>query len=84
MLVRSRPEAESPTQEMLRDGPFVAVVFPWVVVVMWVVMLLVARGGSRANGAGSLLHDMVTRFMGLIVLAMGVQFALTGFHNFFS
>ena len=54
------------------------------VVVMWVVMLLVARGGSRASGAGSLLHDMVTRFMGLIVLAMGVQFALTGLHNFFS
>jgi small neutral amino acid transporter SnatA (MarC family) len=27
---------------------------------------------------------MVTRFMGLIVIAMGVQFALTGFHNFFS
>jgi multiple antibiotic resistance protein len=54
------------------------------VFVMWVVMLLVARGGSGASGAGSLLHDMVTRFMGLIVLAMGVQFALTGFHNFFS
>jgi multiple antibiotic resistance protein len=49
--------------------------------VMWVVMLLVARGGSRS--AGGLLNDMVTRFMGLIVIAMGVQFALTGFHNFF-
>ena len=54
------------------------------VAVMWIVMLFVARGGARANGAGNLLHDMVTRFMGLIVLAMGVQFALTGFHNFFS
>ena len=53
-------------------------------VVMWVVMVLVAHGGSRARGAGGLLHDMVTRFMGLIVLAMGVQFALTGFHKFFS
>jgi len=54
------------------------------VAVMWVAMVLVARGGSRAGGAGgSLLHDMVTRFMGLIVLAMGVQFALTGFRNFF-
>jgi predicted ATP-dependent Lon-type protease len=49
---------------------------------MWVAMLLVARGEPRASGAGNLLHDMVTRFMGLIVLAMGVQFALTGFHNF--
>ena len=51
--------------------------------VMWVVMVLVAHGGSRAS-AGGLLHDMVTRFMGLIVIAMGVQFALTGFHDFFS
>jgi multiple antibiotic resistance protein len=54
------------------------------VAVMWVAMLLMARGGPRASGAGNLLHDMVTRFMGLIVLAMGVQFALTGFRNFFS
>ena len=53
-------------------------------VVVWIVMVLVAQGGSRARGAGGLLHDMVTRFMGLIVLAMGVQFALTGFHKFFS
>jgi len=50
-------------------------------VVMWVAMVLVARGGSRSRGG--LLNDMVTRFMGLIVIAMGVQFALTGFHNFF-
>ena len=54
------------------------------VVVMWVVMALVAHGESRARGADGLLNDMVTRFMGLIVIAMGVQFALTGFHNFFS
>ena len=53
-------------------------------VVMWIVMVLVALGRSRAKGGGDLLHDMMTRFMGLIVLAMGVQFALTGFHNFFS
>ena len=53
-------------------------------VVMWVVMVLVAQGRSRAKGGGGLLHDMVTRFMGLIVLAMGVQFALTGFRDFFN
>ena len=50
-------------------------------VVMWLVMVLVAHGGSRASGG--LLHDTATRFMGLIVVAMGVQFALTGFHDFF-
>ncbi len=37
VLVRSRPHTESPTQEMLRDGPFVAIVFSWIVVVLWVV-----------------------------------------------
>lgn len=36
-IVRHRPYAESPTQEMLRDGPFVAIVLGWVVLVMWVV-----------------------------------------------
>jgi decaprenyl-phosphate phosphoribosyltransferase len=36
-IVRNRPEAESPTQEMLKDGPFVAIVLGWVVAVMWVV-----------------------------------------------
>ncbi len=36
-LVRSRPRAESPTQEMLRDGPFVAAVLVWVMVVIFIV-----------------------------------------------
>jgi len=54
------------------------------VAVTWVAMLVMARGGPSSSGAGNLLHDMVTRFMGLIVIAMGVQFALTGLRNFFS
>jgi 4-hydroxybenzoate polyprenyltransferase len=36
-IVRNRPKAESPTQEMLRDGPFVAIILFWVILVMWVV-----------------------------------------------
>lgn len=36
-LVHNRPHAESPTQEMLRDGPFVGVVLIWTMLVMWVV-----------------------------------------------
>ncbi|MCA9596714.1 MAG: decaprenyl-phosphate phosphoribosyltransferase [Myxococcales bacterium] len=36
-LVRSRPKSESPTQEMLKDGPFVGIVLLWVVLVLWVV-----------------------------------------------
>lgn len=39
-LVKSRPKSESPTHEMLRDGPFVAIVLSWVVLVMWVVYRL--------------------------------------------
>ena len=52
-------------------------------VVMWGVMVLVAQGGSREKRR-RLLRDTVTRFIGLIVLAMGVQFALTGSHDFFN
>jgi multiple antibiotic resistance protein len=50
-------------------------------VVMWIVMVLVARGGTRTRGG--FLRDTATRFMGLIVIAMGVQFALTVFRDFF-
>jgi small neutral amino acid transporter SnatA (MarC family) len=44
-------------------------------------MVLMARGGTRTPGG--LLHDTATQFMGLIIVAMGVQFALTGVRNFF-
>jgi multiple antibiotic resistance protein len=37
--------------------------------------------GSSAKGGG-FVHETVTRFMGLIVIAMGVQFALTGLRTF--
>ena len=50
-------------------------------VVMWVVMVLMARGGTRAHGG--FLRDTATRFMGLIIVSMGVQFALTGVRSFF-
>jgi decaprenyl-phosphate phosphoribosyltransferase len=43
-LVRSRPKAESPTQEMLRDGPFVAIMMAWVVIMAWVVYQLRPAG----------------------------------------
>jgi small neutral amino acid transporter SnatA (MarC family) len=41
-----------------------------------------SRGGSRAKRG--FFGDTATRFMGLIVIAMGVQFALTGMREFFS
>ena len=48
---------------------------------MWMVMVLMARGGTRAHGG--FLRDTATRFMGLIIVSMGVQFALTGVRSFF-
>jgi 4-hydroxybenzoate polyprenyltransferase len=44
-LMRSRPRSESPTQEMLKDGPFVAILLFWAVLVMWVVYHL--QPGTR-------------------------------------
>ena len=49
--------------------------------VMWIVMVLMAREGARAPGG--LVRDTATKFMGLIIVAMGVQFALTGVRSFF-
>lgn len=39
-LVRNRPKSESPTQEMLSDGPMVAIVLVWIGVVLWLVYRL--------------------------------------------
>ena len=50
------------------------------IVVTLCVMLAVAILGSKQQG--SLIRETVTHLMGLIVLAMGVQFALTGFKSF--
>jgi multiple antibiotic resistance protein len=49
--------------------------------VMWIVMVLMARGGGT-RAPGGFLRDTATRFMGLIIVAMGVQFALTGIRSF--
>jgi multiple antibiotic resistance protein len=44
-------------------------------------MILAGRkSGQKQPG---LIHDVTTRFMGLIVLAMGVQFVLTGLKEFY-
>lgn len=47
---------------------------------MWLLIVLLARLGRR--GSGGFVHDTVTRFMGLIVIAMGTQFALSGMRSF--
>jgi multiple antibiotic resistance protein len=50
-------------------------------VVTWLVMLLVVRIAGKETGGG-FARDTITRFMGLIVLSMGIQFALTGLRRF--
>lgn len=48
--------------------------------VTWPVLLLVSRAAKASDGGSA--RDMITPFMGLIVLSMGVQFALTGLRKF--
>jgi multiple antibiotic resistance protein len=50
-------------------------------VLTWLSLLLVARVAHQSVGGG-FARDAITRFMGLIVLSMGVQFALTGLRQF--
>lgn len=60
--------------------------------VMWLVLVVTIQFGScRGNSADAVgnkqaafVRDTITRFMGLIVIAMGVQFVLTGLQSFFS
>jgi len=50
-------------------------------VTTFVTMLLFMRLAGKKD-KGGFIRDTTTRLMGLIVLSMGVQFALTGFHAF--
>jgi multiple antibiotic resistance protein len=47
----------------------------------WLSMVLVARVAHQSV-EGGFARDAATRFMGLIVISMGVQFALTGLRQF--
>jgi multiple antibiotic resistance protein len=52
-----------------------------VLIITWGLLLLVARRSKNPKGP-SLAQDMVTRYMGLIVIAMGINYALTGYKAF--
>lgn len=53
-----------------------------VVGVTWLLLLATARSPRPSKpGLG---RDMASRYMGLIIIAMGIQFALTGLKAFFS
>ena len=49
--------------------------------VTWLVMVLLARGTGKAEGGG-FVRTTVQSFMGLIVMAMGLQFGLKGLSTF--
>ncbi len=54
-----------------------------VLALTWVVLMIVARATASGDRTGpSLGRDMITRYMGLIVIAMGIQYALTGYKAF--
>lgn len=49
--------------------------------VTWIVLVVLSRRATGSQG-DNLVRDMVSRYMGLIVFAMGVQFMLSGAHDF--
>lgn len=56
-----------------------------VLIVTWVMLLLVSlRSEAGEQKPPSLARDMVSRYMGLIVIAMGIQYALSGYKSFMS
>ena len=64
--------------------PLVALVSVGVTCLVTLALLIFAVKGSGKQHGESLLRDTLSRFMGLIVLAMGMQFALSGLRDFFS
>lgn len=50
------------------------------VLLTWLLLLATSRSPGKSAGFG---HEITSRLMGLIVLAMGVQFLLTGLQRFF-
>jgi multiple antibiotic resistance protein len=52
-----------------------------VLLATWGLLLLASRTGSSSTSPG-LARDMASRYMGLIIIAMGIQFALTGYKAF--
>ena len=54
-----------------------------VLTITWALFLLVARRSKATEqSAPGPARDMVSRYMGLIVIAMGIQYALTGYKAF--
>ena len=73
-MTETLSNAHRPVMRYIKRLPLFALL------VTFVIMLVAGRASSKRQPG--LMHDVTTRFMGLIVLAMGVQFALTGLVEF--
>jgi len=72
-IAAAHTQLKFPTTALVAIGAAVATT--------WLVMMLTVGLAGRRQGGG-FLRDTITRLMGLLVLSMGVQFALTGFRSF--
>ncbi|MEM1130120.1 MAG: MarC family protein [Pseudomonadota bacterium] len=65
------------------SGPPVTALVAIVLVLLLTLLVLIGTSlRGRRDAPQSLAHDMVSRYMGLIIIAMGIQFALTGYKAF--
>ena len=64
--------------------PVTAIVGVLVTLAILIVALLIATRVAGALHKVGLIKEMTTSYMGVIVIAMGVQFAMTGIKGFFS
>lgn len=71
-LAVAHSKTEFPTTALIATGVTAIITFG-------AMLVLSSISGKKQGG---LVHETVTRFMGLIVIAMGVQFALTGIKSF--
>lgn len=78
-LAVAHSRLEIPTTALVAVGVGTAVM--WLTIMAAIFLGGRDQGGQSAKGEG-FARDTVTRFMGLIVVAMGVQFALTGIRAF--
>ncbi|MGR3662985.1 MAG: MarC family protein [Paracoccaceae bacterium] len=62
--------------------PTTAIVAVIVVLVLTWLLVLASIYMPQEQKSGGIARDMISRYMGLIVVAMGIQFALTGFKTF--
>lgn len=64
------------------DLPITAIIaIVAVLAVTWGILVVSGKAGGSSAGK-SVIQDMLTRYMGLIVIAMGIQFALSGLKSF--